>query len=172
MKMRHCFGKKVAGLSEDKIIRISSNDNFWMMGPTGPCGPCTEIFFDHGSHVKGGLPGTKDEDGDRFVEIWNLVFMQFQKLESGELIKLPNLSVDTGMGLERIAAVMQGVTSNYDIDLFDKLINKILTRTSFKDKNHASLKVIADHIRASCFLILDGVFPSNRGKRVCFEKNN
>ena len=158
-------------VNENRIIKIGDNkgsryssDNFWQMADVGPCGPSSEIFFDHGSHVKGGLPGTKDENGDRFVEIWNLVFMQFQKLESGELIKLPNLSVDTGMGLERIAAVMQGVTSNYDIDLFEKLINKILIRTSFKDKNHASLKVIADHIRASCFLVLDGVFPSNEGR--------
>ena len=158
------FWKKIAGFNDDKIIRISTSDNFWSMGETGPCGPCSEIFYDHGSHVKGGLPGTKDEGGDRFVEIWNLVFMQFQKLESGELVKLPNLSVDTGMGLERISAVMQGVSSNYDIDLFKGLIDKIITRTSFKDESHASLKVIADHIRASCFLVLDGVFPSNEGR--------
>ena len=163
--------KKKIGISENRIIKIGDNkgskyssDNFWQMADLGPCGPCSEIFFDHGSHVKGGLPGTKEENGDRFVEIWNLVFMQFQKLESGELINLPNLSVDTGMGLERIAAVMQGVTNNYDIDLFKKLIAKITTRTSFKNNSDASLKVIADHIRASCFLMLDGVFPSSEGR--------
>ena len=170
---KETFGlwKNKIGISENRIIKIGNNkgskyasDNFWQMADIGPCGPCSEIFFDHGDNVQGGMPGSKNEDGDRFVEIWNLVFMQFQKLESGELINLPNFSVDTGMGLERIAAVMQKVTSNYDINLFESLIAKVLIRTGGDNKNHSSLKVIADHLRASCFLILDGVFPSNEGR--------
>jgi len=158
-------------ISESRIIKIGDNkgskyasDNFWQMADVGPCGPCSEIFFDHGSGVPGGPPGSESQDGDRFIEIWNLVFMQFNKLENGEVEKLPNLSVDTGMGLERIAAVMQKVTSNYDIDLFKELTSKVLFRTGANNKNHSSLRVIADHIRACCFLVLDGVLPSNEGR--------
>ncbi len=163
--------KNKIGINNNQIIKIGdhkgskyASDNFWQMADFGPCGPCSEIFFDHGTHLAGGLPGTHNEDGDRFVEIWNLVFMQFQKMESGELVNLPSFSVDTGMGLERISAVMQGVSSNYDIDLFEKLIAKVLIRTGNNNGGHSSLKVIADHIRASCFLILDGVLPSNEGR--------
>ncbi len=163
--------KKKIGLPETKIIKIADNkggkylsDNFWQMADVGPCGPCTEIFYDHGSHIFGGLPGSIDENGDRFIEIWNLVFMQYQKLESGELIKLPRYSVDTGMGLERISAVMQKVNSNYETDLFKDLLQKIKNHLNFKDIDHPSLRVIADHLRASSFLILDGVLPSNEGE--------
>jgi alanyl-tRNA synthetase len=160
---------KKIGLDNSRIIRIGDkltggSDNFWQMGDTGPCGPCTEIFYDHGSHIKGGLPGSIDEDGDRYVEIWNCVFMQFNRDEQGQLHPLPKPSVDTGMGLERISAVMQGVHSNYEIDLFVKLIDKASLVTNTKDKNHPSLKVIADHIRAIAFLIADGVLPSNEGR--------
>src|SRR5690606_24137983 len=134
------------------------------MGDTGPCGPCTEIFFDHGPAIAGGPPGSPDDDGDRYIEIWNLVFMQFNRSADGSMAPLPKPSVDTGMGLERIAAIMQGVHSNYDIDLFQDLIRKAAEVTGTADLGHTSLKVIADHIRSSAFLITDGVLPSNEGR--------
>ena len=158
--------KKIAGLPESRIIRIAGADNFWQMGDTGPCGPCSEIFFDHGDHIPGGPPGSPDEDGDRFIEIWNLVFMQFEQLEGGVRNALPKPSIDTGMGLERIAAVLQGKHDNYDIDLFASLIRAIaeLTGADPHGEQKASLRVIADHLRASSFLIADGVLPSNEGR--------
>ncbi|XDZ66792.1 alanine--tRNA ligase [Alphaproteobacteria bacterium LSUCC0684] len=158
--------KKIAGLGDDRIIRIATSDNFWSMGDTGPCGPCSEIFYDHGDHIPGGPPGSPDEDGDRFIEIWNLVFMQFEQLEGGERINLPKPSIDTGMGLERIAAVMQGVHDNYDTDLMQALINASVEVSGVaKDGAHAvSHRVMADHLRASAFLIADGVLPSNEGR--------
>lgn len=154
---------KIAGLSDDKIIRIATADNFWSMGDTGPCGPCSEIFFDHGEQVAGGPPGSKEADGDRFVEIWNLVFMQFEQHPGGSRTVLPKPSIDTGMGLERIAAVLQGVHNNYDTDLFKSLINHSIELTK-KGNPRQSHNVIADHLRASAFLIADGVFPSNEGR--------
>ena len=150
------------GIGEDRLIRLGEQSNFWSMGETGPCGPCSEIFFDHGAHIDGGPPGTDEEDGDRFVEIWNLVFMQYERQANGALIDLPKPSVDTGMGLERIAAVMQGVSSNYDIDLFQKLINAIKNQSEGGEESH--YRVIADHIRSSAFLIMDGVTPDNEGR--------
>ncbi|WP_315919649.1 alanine--tRNA ligase [Mesorhizobium sp. SP-1A] len=160
------FWKKIAGLPEEKIIRIATSDNFWAMGDTGPCGPCSEIFYDHGEGIPGGPPGSPDEDGDRFIEIWNLVFMQFEQVTKEERIELPRPSIDTGMGLERIAAVMQGVHDNYDIDLFRALIwaSEDATGVPAEGKNRASHRVIADHLRASSFLIADGVLPSNEGR--------
>jgi len=162
---------KIIGLSEKKIIRIGDNkgskyssDNFWMMGETGPCGPCTEIFYDHGDLIPGGPPGSADEEGDRYIEIWNLVFMQYNRDASGKMKDLPKPAVDTGMGLERISAVLQDVHSNYEIDLFRTLINKAMEITKVKDGGHPSLKVLADHIRAATFLISDGVMPANEGK--------
>ncbi|WP_173931432.1 alanine--tRNA ligase [Chelativorans sp. Marseille-P2723] len=158
--------KKIAGLSDDRIIRIATSDNFWAMGDTGPCGPCSEIFFDHGEGIPGGPPGSPDEDGDRFIEIWNLVFMQFEQVTPEERVDLPRPSIDTGMGLERIAAVLQGVHDNYDIDLFRALIHaseELLGVPAEGDKR-ASHKVIADHLRAASFLIADGVLPSNEGR--------
>jgi alanyl-tRNA synthetase len=158
--------RKIAGLPEERIIRIATNDNFWSMGDTGPCGPCSEIFFDHGAHIWGGPPGSPEEDGDRFVEIWNLVFMQYEQLPSGERVNLPRPSIDTGMGLERIAAVMQGVHDNYDTDTFKALIAASVDQTGVAaDEAHrSSHRVIADHLRASSFLIADGVLPSNEGR--------
>jgi alanyl-tRNA synthetase len=158
--------KKIAGLPEARIIRIPTSDNFWAMGDTGPCGPCSEIFYDHGEGILGGPPGSADEDGDRFIEIWNLVFMQFEQVSKEERIDLPRPSIDTGMGLERIAAVLQGVHDNYDIDLFRTLIHASEEATGVKaeGKNRASHRVIADHLRASSFLIADGVLPSNEGR--------
>ncbi|MGO4715078.1 alanine--tRNA ligase [Bradyrhizobium sp. 2TAF24] len=158
--------KKIAGLPESKIIRIPTSDNFWQMGDTGPCGPCSEIFYDHGEHIFGGPPGSADQDGDRFIEIWNLVFMQFEQVASGVRNALPKPSIDTGMGLERIAAVLQGKHDNYDIDLFASLIRAIseLTGADADGPQKASLRVIADHLRASSFLIADGVLPSNEGR--------
>ena len=158
--------KKVAGLPDSKIIRIPTSDNFWRMGDTGPCGPCSEIFFDHGDKIKGGPPGSADADGDRFIEIWNLVFMQFEERGPGDRIDLPRPSIDTGMGLERIAAVLQGVHDNYDIDLFRALIAASVEATGVEaeGKTRASHRVIADHLRASSFLIADGVLPSNEGR--------
>ncbi len=158
--------RKIAGLPEDRIIRISTNDNFWSMGDTGPCGPCSEIFYDHGDHIPGGPPGSPDEDGDRFIEIWNLVFMQFQQDASGERTALPKPSIDTGMGLERIAAVMQGVHDNYDTDTFKTLISasESLTGVAAEGENRASHRVIADHLRSTSFLLADGVLPSNEGR--------
>jgi len=160
------FWKKIAGLPDERIIRIASSDNFWAMGDTGPCGPCSEIFYDHGEGIPGGPPGSADEDGDRFIEIWNLVFMQFEQLTKEERIELPHPSIDTGMGLERIAAVLQGEHDNYDIDLFKALIRASVEATGVpaEGKNKASHRVIADHLRASSFLIADGVLPSNEGR--------
>ncbi|MFC5385781.1 alanine--tRNA ligase [Aquamicrobium segne] len=158
--------KKIAGLPDEKIIRIATSDNFWAMGDTGPCGPCSEIFYDHGDHIFGGPPGSPDEDGDRFIEIWNLVFMQYEQLSKEERIELPRPSIDTGMGLERIAAVLQGEHDNYDIDLFKALIraSEEATGVPALGANRASHRVIADHLRASSFLIADGVLPSNEGR--------
>ncbi|HUR58556.1 MAG TPA: alanine--tRNA ligase, partial [Opitutaceae bacterium] len=158
--------KKIAGLPESRIIRIAGSDNFWAMGDTGPCGPCSEIFYDHGDHIPGGPPGSPEADGDRFIEIWNLVFMQYEQLAGGKRIDLPKPSIDTGMGLERVAAVMQGVHDNYDIDLFGAIIAAIaeLTKVSPEGPQQASHRVIADHLRASAFLIADGVLPSNEGR--------
>jgi alanyl-tRNA synthetase len=162
---------KEVGLALDRVIRIGDNkgaryasDNFWMMGDTGPCGPCTEIFYDHGPHIPGGLPGTPDEDGDRYIEIWNNVFMQFNRDEAGVMHPLPKPSVDTGMGLERISAVLQGVHSNYEIDIFQTLIAAAVRETNAADPTSPGLKVLADHIRASVFLIADGVIPGNEGR--------
>ncbi|TXJ02894.1 MAG: alanine--tRNA ligase [Neisseriales bacterium] len=160
---------KEIGLAAERIIRIGDkasggSDNFWQMGDTGPCGPCTEIFYDHGADIWGGLPGTPEEDGDRFIEIWNNVFMQFNRDESGKLHPLPKPSVDTGMGIERISAVLQHVHSNYEIDLFVKLIDKAAQITNTQDKTNASLKVLADHIRSVSFLVADGALPSNEGR--------
>ncbi|HEU4381486.1 MAG TPA: alanine--tRNA ligase [Hyphomicrobiaceae bacterium] len=158
--------KKVAGFSDDKIIRIATSDNFWSAGDTGPCGPCSEIFFDQGDKVKGGPPGSPDEDGDRFLEFWNLVFMQYEQRAPGDRIDLPKPSIDTGMGLERITAILQGVHSNYDIDLFKALIaaSEAATGVPAKGAHLPSHRVIADHLRASSFLIADGVLPSNEGR--------
>ena len=158
--------KKVSGLSDDRIIRISTKDNFWQMGDTGPCGPCSEIFYDHGPEVWGGLPGTPEEDGDRFIEIWNLVFDQFEDLADGSRINLKRPGIDTGMGLERIAAILQGVHSNFDTDMFQHIIKAIadMANTDPNGPLKASHNVIADHLRSICFLIADGVLPSNEGR--------
>ena len=158
--------RKIAGLPEERIIRIATNDNFWSMGDTGPCGPCSEIFYDHGDHIFGGPPGSPDEDGDRFVEIWNLVFMQFERHDDGNQTELPKPSIDTGMGLERIAAVLQGVHDNYDTDTFKALIaaSQELTGTKAEGEQMASHRVIADHLRSTSFLLADGVMPSNEGR--------
>ncbi|RVU04429.1 alanine--tRNA ligase [Novosphingobium umbonatum] len=158
--------QKIAGLSEDRIIRIPTNDNFWSMGDTGPCGPCSEIFFDHGDHIWGGPPGSPEEDGDRFIEIWNLVFMQFEQQADGQRLNLPKPSIDTGMGLERIAAVLQGEHDNYDIDTFKALIaaSESLTGVRAEGETRASHRVIADHLRSTSFLLADGVLPSNEGR--------
>ena len=160
------FWKKVAGLSEKRIIRIATLDNFWSMGETGPCGPCSEIFYDHGDHLEGGLPGSKNEDGDRFIEIWNLVFMQYEQISKEKRINLPKPSVDTGMGLERVAALLQGTHDNYETDHFKKLIQSTsdIVKKNPDKTNHSSFKVIADHLRASSFLIAEGVLPSNEGR--------
>ncbi|WP_312463438.1 alanine--tRNA ligase, partial [Pantoea endophytica] len=159
------------GVPRERIIRIGDNkgsafasDNFWQMGDTGPCGPCTEIFFDHGDHIWGGPPGSPEEDGDRYIEIWNIVFMQFNRQADGTMEPLPKPSVDTGMGLERIAAVLQHVNSNYEIDLFAKLIKSVAQVTGATDLDNKSLRVIADHIRSCAFLIADGVIPSNENR--------
>ncbi|WP_099866644.1 alanine--tRNA ligase [Pararhizobium haloflavum] len=158
--------KKIAGLPDERIIRIATSDNFWAMGDTGPCGPCSEIFYDHGEDIWGGPPGSAEEDGDRFIEIWNLVFMQFEQLSAEERVELPRPSIDTGMGLERIAAVLQGVHDNYDIDLFRALIAASVEATGVAAEGgrRASHRVIADHLRSSAFLIADGVLPSNEGR--------
>lgn len=155
---------KEMGISAERFSRCGEKDNFWSMGDTGPCGPCTEIFYDHGPEIAGGPPGSPDEDGDRYIEVWNLVFMQFNRDKEGRLHPLPKPSVDTGMGLERIAAVVQGVHNNYEIDLFQHLIQAIIALAPGVDSDHASLKVIADHIRACSFLIADGVLPGNEGR--------
>ncbi len=158
--------KKIAGLPEERIIRIATSDNFWSMGDTGPCGPCSEIFFDHGDHIWGGPPGSPEEDGDRFIEIWNLVFMQYEQISADRRENLPRPSIDTGMGLERVAAVLQGKHDNYDIDLFRNLIAASVDLTGVKaeGEHRASHRVIADHLRSSAFLIADGVLPSNEGR--------
>ena len=158
--------KKIAGLPDSKILRIAGSDNFWAMGDTGPCGPCSEIFYDHGDKIPGGPPGSADSEGDRFIEIWNLVFMQYEQLEGGKRVNLPRPSIDTGMGLERMAAVLQGTYDNYAIDLFQALIRAIaeLTGVDPNGPQKASHRVIADHLRASAFLIADGVLPSNEGR--------
>ncbi|HEX5866474.1 MAG TPA: alanine--tRNA ligase, partial [Beijerinckiaceae bacterium] len=158
--------KKIAGLADEKIIRIPTSDNFWQMGDTGPCGPCSEIFIDQGEALAGGPPGSPDEDGDRFLEFWNLVFMQYEQIEPGNRVPLPKPSIDTGMGLERIAAVLQGVHSNYDTDLFRTLIEAVVHATGapYEGAGKASHRVIADHLRAASFLVADGVLPSNEGR--------
>ncbi|HWU19550.1 MAG TPA: alanine--tRNA ligase [Devosia sp.] len=158
--------KKIAGLSEDRIVRLGAKSNFWQMGDTGPCGPCSEIFYDHGEHVWGGPPGSPEEDGDRWIEIWNLVFMQFEQHADGSRTGLPRPSIDTGMGLERVAAVMQGVHDNYDIDLFKALISAAASATGadINGEGNRSLRVIADHLRSMSFLIAEGVLPSNEGR--------
>lgn len=157
--------KKISNLPEERIIRITTNDNFWAMGDTGPCGPCSEIFYDHGETIPGGPPGSENEDGDRFVEIWNLVFMQYEQITPNERVDLPKPSIDTGMGLERMAAVLQGVHSNYETDLFQTLIQISQELANNKEEAHiASHRVIADHLRASAFLLADGVMPSNEGR--------
>ncbi len=157
---------KIAGLPEERIIRIPTSDNFWQMGDTGPCGPCSEIFFDHGPHIPGGPPGSPDQDGDRFIEIWNLVFMQFEQIEPGERVPLPKPSIDTGMGLERLTAVLSGTHDNYDTDLLRTLIEASagLSNTAPDGEHSVSHRVIADHLRATAFLIADGVLPSNEGR--------
>jgi len=158
--------KKIAGLSDDRIVRLGEKSNFWQMGDTGPCGPCSEIFYDHGEHVWGGPPGSPEEDGDRFIEVWNLVFMQYEQQADGSRLDLPRPSIDTGMGLERIAAVMQGVHDNYDIDLFKALIAAAAqaTGSNSNGEGKTSLRVIADHLRSMSFLIAEGVLPSNEGR--------
>ena len=158
--------KRISGLPESRIIRIPTKDNFWAMGDDGPCGPCSEIFYDHGDHLPGGPPGSADEDGDRFVEIWNLVFMQFEQAANEIVSELPSKSIDTGMGLERVAAVLQGVHDNYETDTFKALIHasEELTKTKAEGENQASHRVIADHLRASGFLVADGVLPANEGR--------
>lgn len=152
------------GIDQSRFSRLGDKDNFWAMGDTGPCGPCSEVFYDHGENIAGGPPGSPDEDGDRYIEIWNLVFMQFNRSKNGEMAPLPKPSVDTGMGLERVAAIMQKVHNNYDIDLFTNLIGFIAKELEVKDHSNQSLRVIADHIRSTSFLIMDGVLPSNEGR--------
>lgn len=158
--------KKISGFSDDRIIRIKTDDNFWSMGPVGPCGPCSEIFYDHGDKIPGGLPGTPEEDGDRYVEIWNMVFMQYEQIDANKRIELPKPSIDTGMGLERISAVLQGVHNNYEIDMFKDIIavSEELTKTKAEGDALFSHRVIADHLRSCSFLISDGVMPSNEGR--------
>jgi alanyl-tRNA synthetase len=167
----YAIWKDEMGIPVERIIRIGDNkggkyasDNFWAMGDTGPCGPCTEIFYDHGADIWGGPPGSAEEDGDRFIEIWNIVFMQYERTSDGKMTPLPKPSVDTGMGLERISAVMQGVHNNYEIDLFQHILNSAVEVTGIPDKKNQSLRVIADHIRSAAFLIVDGVIPSNEGR--------
>src|SRR3546814_592660 len=158
--------RKIAGLPDERIVRIATSDNFWAMGDTGPCGPCSEIFFDHGPHIAGGPPGSPDEDGDRFIEIWNLVFMQFEQVTREERRPLPRPSIDTGMGLERIAAVLQGKHDNYDTDTMRGLIEASAQAAGVDPDGpfKVSHRVVADHLRASSFLIADGVLPSNEGR--------
>lgn len=156
--------EKDIGVPADRIIRIATSDNFWSMGDTGPCGPCSEIFYDHGEHIWGGPPGSPEEDGDRFIEIWNLVFMQYNRQANGDMQNLPKPSIDTGMGLERISAILQNVHSNYEIDLFQALIKSAATIVGTQDLDNKSLRVIADHIRSCSFLVCDGVMPSNEGR--------
>ena len=160
------FWKKIANLPDSKIIKISSSDNFWSMGDTGPCGPCSEIFYDHGDKYFGGPPGSVDEDGDRFIEIWNLVFMQYEQVDKNTRLDLPKPCVDTGMGLERITALLNGSNDNYSSDLFSNIIDvtQEFIQKKISEQNKSSFRVIADHLRASSFLIADGVLPSNEGR--------
>ena len=160
------YWKKIANLPDSRIIKISTSDNFWSMGDTGPCGPCSEIFYDHGEKYFGGPPGSPNEDGDRFIEIWNLVFMQYEQIDTNNRVDLPKPCVDTGMGLERITALLNGSNDNYSSDLFTNIINATqeLIKTKLTEENKASFRVIADHLRASSFLIADGVVPSNEGR--------
>ena len=160
------YWKKIANLPDSRIIKISTSDNFWSMGDTGPCGPCSEIFYDHGEKYFGGPPGSPNEDGDRFIEIWNLVFMQYEQIDTNNRVDLPKPCVDTGMGLERITALLNGSNDNYSSDLFTNIINATqeLIKTKLTEENKASFRVIADHLRASSFLIADGVIPSNEGR--------
>ncbi|PCJ29849.1 MAG: alanine--tRNA ligase [Rickettsiales bacterium] len=162
----YSYWNKIAGFGDDRIIRIATNDNFWSMGDTGPCGPCSEVFYDHGEHIAGGLPGTPEEDGDRFIEIWNLVFMQFEQINKDTRIALPSKSVDTGMGLERVSALIQGVHNNYDIDMFRDIIShtESILKVAAEGEALFSYRVIADHLRSASFLIADGVMPSNEGR--------
>ena len=157
---------KIAGLPDERIIRIGTSANFWSMGDTGPCGPCSEIFYDHGPSVAGGPPGSPDEDGDRFVEVWNLVFMQYEQVDKATRLNLPKPSIDTGMGLERISTVLQGVHSNFETDLFRHLIAASVETSGVKSEGEAvfSHRIIADHLRSTSFLIADGVLPSNEGR--------
>ncbi|MCP4041835.1 MAG: alanine--tRNA ligase, partial [Gammaproteobacteria bacterium] len=155
---------KEVGVAPARLSRCGVKDNFWSMGDTGPCGPCSEIFYDHGPEVAGGPPGSTDEDGDRYIEIWNLVFMQYDRQADGTMSPLPRPSVDTGMGLERLAAILQRVSSNYEIDLFQNLIRAVVELVSDVDPEDKSLRVIADHIRSCAFLVMDGVVPSNEGR--------
>lgn len=154
--------KNIVGLAEDKIIRISTKDNFWEMGDTGPCGPCSEIFYDHGADIAGGVPGSPEEDGDRYIEIWNIVFTQYNRKADGSLEELPMKCIDTGMGLERISAVLQGVHNNFEIDIFQHIIEN--SKRIIGAGDIFSHRIIADHLRSSSFLICDGVFPSNEGR--------
>lgn len=160
----HAIWVEEIGFDPDRMSRMGDKDNFWTMGDTGPCGPCSEIFYDHGANVPGGPPGSEDDDLDRFVEIWNLVFTQYDRSADGTLTPLPSPCVDTGMGLERLAAVMQNVHNNYDTDLFQPIIRRAAEVLGCQDLSHPSLKVIADHLRSSVFLISDGVLPSNEGR--------
>ena len=158
--------KKISGLSDKKIIKISTSDNFWSMGDTGPCGPCSEIFYDHGPLIEGGPPGSKNEDGDRFIEIWNLVFMQFEQISKNERVNLPKPSIDTGMGLERISAVLQNTHNNYETDMMKDLVeaSSLVTGVEKTKDNIVSHRVVADHLRSISFLIAEGVLPSNEGR--------
>jgi alanyl-tRNA synthetase len=158
--------KKIAGLNDDKIIKIKTSDNFWSMGDTGPCGPCSEIFYDHGPSVSGGPPGSKDEDGDRFIEIWNLVFMQYEQVSVQERVNLPKPSIDTGMGLERISAVLQNTHNNYETDMMKNLVeaSSLVTGVDTNFDNIISHRVVADHLRSISFLIAEGLLPSNEGR--------
>ena len=161
--------RKIAGLDDRRIIRIATSDNFWSMGDVGPCGPCSEIFYDHGEAVAGGPPGSADEDGDRFIEIWNLVFMQYEQRAKDDRVALPRPSIDTGMGIERIAAILQGKHDNYDIDLMQHLIaaSAEFAGVAADGAHRIAHRVIADHLRSACFLIADGVLPSNEGRGLC-----
>src|SRR3954471_14586625 len=160
------YWKKIAGFSDDRIIRIPTSDNFWAMGETGPCGPCSEIFIDRGEHIWGGPPGSPEEDGDRFLEFWNLVFMQYEQVTKEERVRLPRPSIDTGMGLERMAAILQGVDSVFETDLFRHLIDVTASALGHgpDEQSTGSFRVIADHLRSSAFLVADGVLPSNEGR--------
>ena len=164
--------KKITGFTDSQILKISTDDNFWSMGDSGPCGPCSEIFYDNGSDLSGGLPGTRTQDGERYLEIWNLVFMEFEKTESN-LKKLPGKFVDTGMGLERLTAVLNGKVNNYETDLYLNIIEEIkkLTKTKVDAENISSFRIISDHIKSITFLMSEGILPSNEGRGLRFKKN-